>query len=247
MNKTIITLVFGLFSVCSGYSITADEILRNTDETRSIATNFIMTDYMEDYRKGKLSDKSMLKGYIKGMDKSMVIFTEPSNMKGRKILMVKDDMWVFIPDTKKPVRTTASQRLLGQLSNGDVLNVRFSYDYSAVLEKEESIADINSENRTCYKLDLTAKRPGAAYHTLTLWVEKETFYPVKAEFFALSGKKMKTSFYSGLKVIEGRNVITKTSIYDEIIKDNYTTSEFLDLKAAEVEDRYFNKEYLQRM
>ena len=78
-------------------------------------------------------------------------------------------------------------------------------------------------------------------------MEKETFYPVKAEFFALSGKKLKTAFYSGLKEFDGKNVITRTTIYDEIIKDNYTTIDYTMLKPAEVEDRYFNKEYLQRM
>ncbi|MGA2141674.1 MAG: outer membrane lipoprotein-sorting protein [Brevinematales bacterium] len=197
--------------------------------------------------KGVLSDNATLTGFVKGLDKSMVAYTEPVNMKGRKILMIKDDMWIFLPDTKKPVRLTASQRLLGQASNGDVVKVRFDYDYSAVMGGEETAADINSENRSCYKLLLSAKRSGATYHSMVLWVEKETFYPVKAEFFALSGKKLKTAFYSGLKDFDGKNVITKTTIYDEIIKDNYTTIENVILKPAEVEDMYFNKEYLQRM
>ncbi len=247
MKKILITIILGLLTICSGYSITAEEILQNVDENRSVGTNFEMTIYMEDYRKGVLSETTTLKGFVKGPDKSMVAYTEPVNMKGRKILMVSDDMWVFLPDTKKPVRLTASQRLLGQASNGDVVKVRFDYDYSASLSGDETITDINSGSRNCYRLNLTAKRSGATYHSLTLWVEKETCYPVRADFFALSGKKLKTAYYSGLKVMEGKNVITKTTIYDEIIKDNYTMIENIDLKKAEVDDRYFNKEYLQRL
>jgi hypothetical protein len=236
-----------LFSVHQGFSITAEDILVNVDNNRSVSTNFELTIYMEDYRKGVLSETTTFKGFVKGEDKSMVAYTEPSNMKGRKILMIKDDMWIFIPDTKKPVRLTSSQRLLGQASNGDVLKVRFSYDYSAVLAAEETITDINSGSRSCYKLDLTAQRSGAAYHNLSLWVEKDTYYPVKAVFFALSGRKMKTAFYSGVREMEGKKIITRTTIYDEVIKDNYTTIENKNERTVDVEDRYFNKEYLQRM
>ncbi len=247
MKKTVLNLLlFCLFSVPC-FSITAEEILQKADESRSVGTNFEMTIYMEDYRKGQLSDKAMMKGFVKGQDRSMVSYTEPANMKGRKILMINDDMWIFLPDTKKPVRLTASQRLLGQASNGDVVKVRFSYDYSAVLNGEEQVSNSEPEAVNCYRLSLQARRSGATYSHMTLWVQTGTFYPVKAEFFALSGKKLKTAFYSNPREMEGRNVITKTMIYDEIQKDNYTSIENLNLKSTDIEDRYFNKEYLQRM
>jgi outer membrane lipoprotein-sorting protein len=247
MKKILLITAFGILACCGGYSLTPGDILEKVDENRSVSTNFEMQVDLENYQKGKLSDSAVFKGFVKGLDKSMVIYTHPASMKGRKILMIKDDTWIFIPDTKKPVRLTASQRLLGQASNEDVLKIRFSYDYQAELLGEEGIADIDSNNRNCYKLDLTARRSGTAYHKMTLWVEKETFYPVKAEFFALSGKKLKTAMYSGLKEIDGRDIVTKTTIYDEVMKDDFTTIENSDLKKSDVEDRYFNKEYLQRM
>jgi hypothetical protein len=58
---------------------------------------------------------------------------------------------------------------------------------------------------------------------------------------------MKTAFYSDIMTIEGKNVITKTIVHDEIIKDNYTMIKTVDEKENAVEDRYFNKEYLQRL
>ncbi len=246
MKSIVILLSILLFANLS-YSFTAEEIIQKVDENRSVGTNFEMIINMEDYRKGQLSDTLTLKGYVKGMDKSMVVFSAPLNMKGRKMLMINDDMWVFIPNTQKPVRLTASQRLLGQASNGDVLKIRFSYDYSSVLAGEETVNNIDSESKNCFRLELTAKRSGATYTKLTIWVEKEKLYPVKAEFFAMSGKKLKTAFYSNLKEMEGRKIITKTTIYDEIIKDNYTIIDNDDLKSTDVPDKYFNKEFLQRM
>jgi hypothetical protein len=103
MIKTLSALILGLISVCSGYSLTPEEILTNSDQNRSVSANCEMVSYLEDYRLGKLSDKQKLICYIKGSDKSMVLFLEPAGMKNRKILMIRDDMWVFLPGTKKPV------------------------------------------------------------------------------------------------------------------------------------------------
>ena len=65
MYKALIVLVFGFISVCRGFSLTPEEILTNADQTRSVNTNCEMTIYMEDYRKGVLSDKVLFQGYIK--------------------------------------------------------------------------------------------------------------------------------------------------------------------------------------
>ncbi len=229
-----------------GFGITAGEVLQNADKCRSVGLNFEFRLQMGDYKKGELSEKSFLYGYVKGYDKSMVVFKEPSSMKGRKILMIGDDMWIFIPNTKRPVRLTPSQRLFGQASNGDVAKVRFSYDYAAALNGTEMISDMTTD-RECYRLGLEAKRIGATYNKIVLWVETKTFYPVKAEYFALSGKKLKTAYYSGAREIEGKTVVTKTVIYDEVIKDNFTVMEYIEMKEMDVEDKYFNKEFLQRM
>ncbi len=245
--KKIIIILLGIFAAAPAFSITADEIVLKADDSRVVSPDFEMEINVQDYKNGKLSGTASFKGFVKGFLKSMVAYTGPENMKGRKILMVADDMWVFIPGTQKPVRLTASQRLIGQASNGDVVKVRFSYDYSAELAGEENIIDIDSHTRNCYRLELSSKRSGAAYSKLTLWAEKETFYPVKAEFFALSGKKLKTAFYSLIKEFEGKKVISKATIFDQIIRSNYTTVEDTGMKKAEVPDIYFNKQYLQRM
>ncbi|MGA2141169.1 MAG: outer membrane lipoprotein-sorting protein [Brevinematales bacterium] len=246
MKRNIIIAVFLLIRL-EAFSLSADEIVSNTDKTRGVSSICELLIHMEDYSMGKLSETSDMKGYIKGSEKSMIIYTAPFNMKNRKILSINDDMWVFIPDTQKPVRVTASQRLLGQASNGDVLKIRFETDYSPVLSGEQTIPDIDGIKRNCYKLDLNAKRTGATYKKVILWVEKETYYPVKEDCFTLSGKKLKTVFYSGIKNFESRNTVTKMTIFDEVVTNNFTTIENFDEKSADIDDKYFNREYLKRM
>ena len=34
--------------------------------------------------------------------------------------MLGDDMWVYLPDTSRPIRITPLERLSGDASNGDV-------------------------------------------------------------------------------------------------------------------------------
>lgn len=169
----------------------------------------------------------------------MMVYKEPLNMKGRKILFVSDDMWVYIPSTKRPVRLTPSQRLLGQASNGDVLKIRLTTDYSPTLAGEEEF-----EGKNCFVLNLSAKKKSATYASVKVWIDKEDI--LKAEFFTLSKKKLKTAFYKEVKEFEGKKIISKVVIYDEILKDNWTEISILEMKTSEIPDKYFTKEYLER-
>ena len=44
--------------------------------------------------------------------------------------MLGDDMWVYLPDTSRPVRITPLERLSGDASNGDVARTNYAVDYS---------------------------------------------------------------------------------------------------------------------
>jgi len=175
-----------------------------------------------------------------------VQYDEPLNMQGKKLLMVDDEFSVFVPKTQRPVRLTPSQRLMGQASNGDVMNVRFQRDYAPVITGEEKLS-VEGITQDCLILELTACRSSSAYSRIILWAEKDSCYPVKADFYALSGKKMKTAEYSLIEEFEGKKVISKTVLRDLIITENKTVIEFLDMKKEDIPDKYFVKEFLLRM
>jgi outer membrane lipoprotein-sorting protein len=246
MIKRLACLILCVAAIVPSFALDPRGILEKVDEHRAVSMSFKFRLRIEDFGKEGLIQSATMTGYAQGTGKTMVRYDEPSNMRGKKLLMVGDDLFVFIPKTQRPVRLTASQRLMGQASNGDVMNVRFQSDYKPALSGEESI-EADGRNRDCVVMDLSAKRQGSPYSRIVLWVEKGTYAPLKAECYALSGKKLKSVEYSLTKEFEGKKIVSRATIRDLVLKDSYTILEFLDMSSETIPSTYFNKEYLLRM
>ena len=57
--------------------------------------------------------------------RSLVLFDHPSE-KNQKVLMVDDDFWIILPNSRRPVRITPMQKLLGEASTGDIARMTWS-------------------------------------------------------------------------------------------------------------------------
>ncbi|HJV91768.1 MAG TPA: outer membrane lipoprotein-sorting protein [Holophagaceae bacterium] len=122
--------------------------------------------------------------------------------KGRSVLVLGDDMWLLLPNAKRPVKVSPQQRLLGPASGGDIARTRFQEDYAAEITGEEIV-----EGEPCHRLELKARRPAVAFQKATLWVAKAGRRPVKAEFRMASGKLARTVRFKQGGVVQGRPVL----------------------------------------
>jgi outer membrane lipoprotein-sorting protein len=111
-----------------------------------------------------------------------------SKEQGRSILMLGDQMWLLLPGTKRPMRVTPQQRLLGPAAGGDVARTRFREDYQVQTLTEETLGGV-----TCWLLDLIARRPASSARKVLLWVAKDGLIPLKADFHLASGKLARTA------------------------------------------------------
>jgi outer membrane lipoprotein-sorting protein len=238
LKYLIVTGLFLMLGVSvNGASATADEIVRKMDDHHAISDNFEMTIRLESYLNNHFESATVMKGYVNDGQMTMLTFLEPANMKHRKILMKNNDMWIVIPKVKNPIRVTASQRLMGGISYGDVARVSYADDYTAKLSGEESIVGMNAdgnkaEAEKCLVLELAAKDPQKNYPKIMIWVEKQNYLPVKADFFALSGKKMTTIYYTGPKEWKGKIIVTKMFLFDQIITTKHYSMEYYDIKVT---------------
>ncbi len=223
------------------YSLTPEEILKNADAKRAPAKAFEIKIRVSSFRDEKLIDKVEMKGYVKGK-KSMVYFTSPAKWKGRKMLMIDNDVQIIFPNTSKPVRVTPTQRLMGEVANGDIARISYSIDYMATLEGELKV-----DNKNCYFLKLKAKDSSVTYNSIDFYVEKDSFFPIKAVFYALSGKILKTAYYTEPRELAGIERISKTTIYDAVNTNSYSIMEYLEMEEANISDKYFNINYLMEM
>ena len=56
--------------------------------------------------------------------------------KGKIMLSDWYDLWFYTPELRRPIPISRQQRLLGQISNGDVIVTNFEYGYNAELVGE---------------------------------------------------------------------------------------------------------------
>jgi outer membrane lipoprotein-sorting protein len=213
----------------------AARILERADEYRSGWTSFALITKISNYEGDRLVDESRYEVYLKNRTKSFVKFLDPRD-KGRSLLMLEDDMWIYIPSTSRPIRITPMQRLTGNVSNGDVARTDYSGDYEPVLLSEETVA-----GKECYLLELTAKRKGATYPKIQYWVTKADFMPCKAEFFLTSGKNHKTALFDAFADFSGRRLLSRMTIYDKIRRKEKSVMEYLRYTPQEIPEKYFNK------
>lgn len=232
---TAIILVLLLSVVVNGSGPTAEEIIQKVDSHNFIANNFEMTIRVQTYNKNQIPSFTVMKGYVNNGEMTSLVFLEPSKMKDRKIIMKENDMWIIIPKVKNPIHVTPSQRLVGGISYGDVAKIKYAPDFYAKISSEEQIAGLNSDGtnstiQNCYVLELTAKDIKQSYQKIILWVEQQDFLPVKADFYALSGKKMMTAYYTSPKPLNGKMIITKLFLFDQINVAKHFSVEYSDIK-----------------
>jgi outer membrane lipoprotein-sorting protein len=177
---------------------------------------------------------------------SLVQFVAPARDTGKLMLKNGNDLWFFDPSTKASVRLSPQQRLLGQASNGDVVTVNLSRDYDARLSAEEGILDGERRNRTAYKLDLSASTPDATYATIQLWVDRDKHWPLKGQFYADSGRLLKTVYYRRFQQEMGAERPTELVIIDGLNPQFVTLMRLSDYTPRNAPTNWFQRDYLPR-
>ena len=95
----------------------AEALLKRSDVYRNGWPSYVLRVKITNYESGKADEEKLYEVSQKGTEKTYVEFMSPRE-KGQHLLMLSDDMWVYLPDTSRPVRITPLERLNGDASNG---------------------------------------------------------------------------------------------------------------------------------
>ena len=210
-------------------------LLRKIDSFRVPYDEFLLRVRLTSRIGARVEETALFDAYISGPEKSLIVAREHEN-RGMKLLYIREDMWIHLPDTRRPLRITPMQRLMGEASNGDIARVSLTEDYTA-----EDQGPAVEESVDCRRILLTAARESAPYARIVLFVRASDFRSVKAEFFLPSGKRFKTARYEDYRPLEGRMVLTRMTITDDLQRERTTTLEYLAFKKISIPARYFNK------
>jgi outer membrane lipoprotein-sorting protein len=214
-------------------TVDAVALLKRSDAYRNGWPSYVLHVKITNFESGKEDEEALYEVSQKGTDKTYVEFMSPRD-KGRHLLMLADDMWIYLPDTSRPVRITPLERLSGDASNGDVARTNYAADYAPVYVRTEKVGA-----EECYVLDLTAKRKGSTYQRVLFWIRTADARPVKAEFYLTSGKHIKSATFDEYSTVNGRSQLRRMTLYDEIRHNSHSVLEYSGIAPRELPDKLF--------
>lgn len=242
------------FSMAMGVCVAApdaQELLATADAIRNPGRPFAVKVTLTEFEAGKQVDTSTLMSYSRpaetgGQFMTLISFVEPVRDAGKLLLREGNDLWFYDPGTKASIRISPQQRLMGQAANGDVVTVNLAKDYDASLKAEEEVMDGERRTRRSFKLGLTARSPGATYAAVELWVDAENNRPLRARFFAESGRLLKTAFFRRYQSQLGRERPTETVIIDGLNPQSVTLMKFTEFATPNLPAKWFQRDNLSR-
>ena len=136
----------------------AAEVLAKSDNIRNPQTDYTLQVKITSIKPGHPDDVSTFSVMTGGRDKTIVKSLSPAEDIGRVTLMLGKDLWVFLPNLSKPLRISLSERLIGEVSNGDIARANFSADYTPRIAKIEKVKEGAVRRAKLYYLrDLASK------------------------------------------------------------------------------------------
>lgn len=221
----------------------AAELLASTDAIRFPQESFqVDIDIESRQADSDTSDHHRYRVLSKGREDTVVLTMEPSSERGQILLMKHRDLWIFMPSVSQPVRLSLAQRLTGQVANGDLARANFTGDYRASYLREELV-----DNKPAHVLELTAVDDGVTYARVEYWIDKATTRPLKAAFYAVSGRLLKTCEYTDYKEMAGAVRPTRLIMTDALKAGSISVMSYSAMNPRALPDKLFTKEYLKKL
>ncbi|CAH1385948.1 outer membrane lipoprotein-sorting protein [Candidatus Nitrotoga sp. M5] len=243
-------LITMLLSICTT-TVAADktsnnnfarEILSQADRIRFPDEGFQVDVTITTTEPGTDEDVRVYRILSKGNNQTLVQTTAPAVDRGQILLMRDRDLWAFLPNLSQPIRLPLSQKLTGQVANGDLARANFVGDYEPKLLRTENIDGVS------YRvLQLDAVDRGVTYSKVLFWINEKNNRPYKAEFYALSGRLLKTGHYQAYRALGGDLRPTQLIIEDSLRHGRRSALEYRDMVIRDLPDKIFSKDYLKKL
>jgi hypothetical protein len=191
-----------------------------------------ITEFQNNKAKGSAQVASV---YYRSTSATLVEFQSPSTVAGRRILTEGKNMWMVLPTSSRTIRVSADDRLLGQASNGDILNIpveKYTYAYNG----NETV-----KGRSYKRIVATLRGSGATYARVDFLLEDGTNKPFRSYHFSRSGKLVKVAEYVSFRKSGGQERVSKIALIDPIVKSNVTILQFGNYRKRNLPQSMFTK------
>jgi len=175
-----------------------------------------------------------------------VYFKKPSDVRKMVFMVHKhidkdDDRWLYLPALDLVKRIAASDKRTSFVGSN------FFYEDVSGRAVTEDIHELIETTDQYYVLKNTPKDPGSVeFAHYTVWIDKKTFMPMKAEYADKQGQKYREVEALEVKEIQGHPTVVKSRVKD-LQTGGETVSVFTEVKYdIGLDEKIFTERYLRR-
>ncbi len=228
------------------------------DKTKLSGLEAISTLIIRDAKGRERIRKTVMasKSYSEEIEKRIIRFLEPADVKGMGMLIVDyddqdDDMWVYIPANRQSRRIVSSEKsksfMGSEFSNAD-MSAPNLHDFNYRILGEESI-----NGAVCWKIEIcpinTSKEDEYGFLRKITWVKKTDNIALKSEYYDFDNELHKVLMILEYKEMDALNhtfIVSNMKIEN---RQNGRTSDMIMNKVQfnpNVPDTYFTLTYLEK-
>ncbi|MFC1703756.1 outer membrane lipoprotein-sorting protein [Candidatus Omnitrophota bacterium] len=181
-----------------------------------------------------------------GEQKFYVYFHEPSDVSEMVYMVWKyidkdDDRWMYLPALDLVRRIAASDK------RSSFVGSNFVYEDISGRGLDQDAHELVSSEGEMYKIkNIPLDASSVEFAYFDIYINKDTFMPIKAEYFDKKGNLFRTVEALEVKEIQGYPTVTKSKATD-ISADSSTVIEFSNIEYdIGLEDSIFTERYLRR-
>jgi outer membrane lipoprotein-sorting protein len=252
MKKYIISIVSGLFLLTAisalAADLTADEIVSKANDASYYAGKDGVATASMVLSDGRTRDFVILRknSETDNTQKYYVYFKGPADVRKMAYLVWKkpggnDERWLFLP----------ALNLVKRIAPGDkrtsFVGSDFFYEDVSGRALDEDTHELIETTDTQYVVKNTPVDPASVeFASYTVWIDKETFIPRKAEYTDRSGTVYRRVSADEIKVIDGHPTAMKQRAND-LKTDTHTEITFSKVEYDQgLNDRIFTERFLRR-
>ncbi|WP_457573470.1 outer membrane lipoprotein-sorting protein [Desulfolithobacter sp.] len=175
-----------------------------------------------------------------------VYFKKPSDVRKMVFMVHKhidrdDDRWLYLPALDLVKRIAASDKRTSFVGSN------FLYEDVSGRGLDEDVHELIETTDRFYVVKNTPKDPGSVeFSRYTVWIDKQTFMPVKSEYLDKNGRKYRVVEALEIHDIQGYPTVTRSRAAD-LTSGSETVAEFRRIQYnIGLKDRIFTERYLRR-
>ncbi len=224
MKRIFVLLTFLTAMAVYSSAQSAEEVIQKMDELQTFDTMYSEGTMVTQDRFGE--KKSSFKSWSRGAQDFLIEFTNVEE-RGQKILRTGDELYLFYPDAEDiiPMHGSAlKQSMFGDISYEDITEGRNTLEkYDVSMAGSETVNGVD-----CWVIDMEATSRDVPYPRQVVKVGKADYVLRAAEYYARSGRILKTVEVVKIETFEGGKVMISEMVMEDQLRRGSSTRMSLD-------------------